>query len=289
MSAQASWDDLKFILAVADHGSVASAARALGVNHATVLRRIAGFETRHRVKVFDKTASGYRVSPDRRALIEALRGASQAVGRVERLIEAERPNLSSAIRITSTDAFCHIVLPDIIAELSRELSQPVSILSGNAHLDFARLQADITVRPSVSLPEELAGEQAARFRFGIYEAGGGGADGWLGLEGVLSRTVAGEWLRDHDGGQEAAISSDSFLMLAALAARGRGRAILPLFVGEATPGLECLDVPMDIPPVPIWVASHRDLLQSGRLRRARRQLVQALAAFDEAFTGGAAV
>ena len=34
------WDDLRFMLAVADNGSVSAAARVLGVNHATVLRRI---------------------------------------------------------------------------------------------------------------------------------------------------------------------------------------------------------------------------------------------------------
>ena len=40
-SAQMNWDDIRYVIAVADHGSVAAAARALSVNHATVLRRIA--------------------------------------------------------------------------------------------------------------------------------------------------------------------------------------------------------------------------------------------------------
>ena len=38
------WDDLRYVLAVADTGSVNAAAKVLGVNHATVLRRIASFE-----------------------------------------------------------------------------------------------------------------------------------------------------------------------------------------------------------------------------------------------------
>ena len=41
------WDDLRFVLAVAETGTVSGAARLLGVNHATVLRRVAAFETRH--------------------------------------------------------------------------------------------------------------------------------------------------------------------------------------------------------------------------------------------------
>ena len=34
------WDDLRYVLAVADAGSFAGAARTLGVNHTTVLRRV---------------------------------------------------------------------------------------------------------------------------------------------------------------------------------------------------------------------------------------------------------
>ena len=39
------WDDLRYVLAVAESGSLAAAARALGVNHTTVLRRVTGFRS----------------------------------------------------------------------------------------------------------------------------------------------------------------------------------------------------------------------------------------------------
>lgn len=283
-SAQTNWDDLRFVLAVADEGSVASAGRVLGVNHATVLRRIAAFETRHGLKVFEKTPTGYRVSADRRGLIEALREAGDAFGQVERLIEAERPNRSSSIRITSTDAFCHYVLGPIVARLSKEITTGISILSSNAHLDFERLQADITVRPAMKLPDELAGIHAANFRFGVFSALES-EDAWLGLEGAIGRSRAGEWLREGKRANRLSVSSDSFVMLAALAAEGRGRAILPVFVGKAWPGLQMIDIPSDLPAAPIWVASHVDLLDSGRLRRARTYLAEGLAAVEPHLMG----
>ena len=283
-SAQTNWDDLRFVLAVADEGSVASAGRILGVNHATVLRRIAAFETRHGLKVFEKTPTGYRVSADRRGLIEALREAGEAFGQVERLIEAERPNVSSSIRITSTDAFCHFVLGPIVAGLATEIISGISILSSNAHLDFERLQADITVRPAMKLPDELAGIHAANFRFGIFSAPGAD-DCWLGLEGAVGRSPAGQWVREGKRGKRLSVSSDSFVMLAALAAGGRGRAVLPVFVGNAWPGLELIEIPEDLPVSPIWVASHVDLLESGRLRRARNYLAEGLAAMESQLMG----
>ena len=275
-NAQANWDDLRYVLAVADAGSVAGAGRLLGVNHATVLRRIAAFETRYGFRVFEKTAHGYRLAPDKRALVEAMREAGEAVGQVERLIEAERPRVSSSIRITSTDAFCYVLLPRIIAGLAQEVSSPISILSSTTHVDFTRLHADITVRPAVELPEELSGSKAAEFRFGVYSSDTGD-NAWLGFDGVIARTAAADWLREKTKRQNIAMSCDSFVMLAGLAAEGKGRVVLPAFLGDAWPGLKCHEL-LDIPPVPVWVASHVDLAHSGRLRRARRYLSAALAA-----------
>ena len=56
------WDDVRFFLAVARGGSVRAAAERLGVNHATVLRRIAQLEERLGVRMFDKLPSGYRLT-----------------------------------------------------------------------------------------------------------------------------------------------------------------------------------------------------------------------------------
>lgn len=272
-SAQTNWDDIRFVIAVADHGSVAAAARALSVNHATVLRRIAAFESRQGIRVFDKTPRGYTVSADRRALIETMREASVALGQVDQMIDSERPNLQSGIRITSTDAFCHSLIAPMIAELSEEIDGQVEIISGNAHLDFGRFQAHITVRPTLELPQDLAGERAGAFRFGVYAAKKN-VDRWLGLSGPLARSVAGKWMQKQ--ATQPAITATSFVTLANLAALGKGRVLLPAFLGDTWPGLRRIELPRDLQPTPIWVASHVDFARSGRLLRARKFLVTAL-------------
>src|SRR5262245_66673667 len=53
------WDDLRYILAVASAGSLAGAARHLGVNHTTVLRRVGAFETRLGLRLFERMPTGY--------------------------------------------------------------------------------------------------------------------------------------------------------------------------------------------------------------------------------------
>ena len=48
------WQDLKFLLALVEHGSLPAAAEALDVNRTTVSRRIASLEQRLGVKLVQK-------------------------------------------------------------------------------------------------------------------------------------------------------------------------------------------------------------------------------------------
>ena len=281
-NAHVSWDDLIFVLAVAEHGSVSAAARALSVNHATVLRRIAAFESRQGVRIFDRTPRGYQVSPDRRALIEAMQSAGAALEDVDRMIDAERPRLGAGLRITSTDTIAHLVLPSLMPELSQEIGAPVDLAVANTHLDFGRLEAHVTVRPAATLPDELEGERLGAFSFGVY-ATAKDTPGVLGPSGPLARIPAADLWRETAG--ECDVTADSFLALAALAASGHGRTILPRFVAEAWPNLRMVGDLPGVEPVPVWVASHVDFARSGRLVRARRFIAQQLRAhpaFSEA-------
>ncbi len=261
------WDDLKFVLAVAEKGSVAAAARALSVNHATVLRRIAAFESRQGIRLFDKTSRGYQVSPDRRALIEAMQSASEALSGVDRMIDAERPRLGQGLRITSTDTIACLVLTSILPALVRETGTQIDLSATNTYADFGRMEAHITVRPTLSLPDDLTGEQVGHLWFGVY-ASSPDVSETLGHSGPLVRTKAATWWRNEVG--ECDVTADSFLTLAALAADAKGKTVLPTFVGETWPGLVRLGLIKEVPLVPVWVASHVDFARSGRLVKARR-------------------
>lgn len=280
-NAQIGWDDLIFVLAVAEHGSVSAAARALSVNHATVLRRIAAFEGRQGLRIFDRTSRGYQVSPDRRGLIEAMQSASAALSDVDRLIDAERPRLGAGLRITSTDTIAQLVLPPLVREMARDLGTQIDLAVANAHLDFGRLEAHVTIRPVADLPDDLEGERVGAFAFGVY-AVSPDVPGFLGPSGPLARIPVAENWRNLVG--DCDVTTDSFLALAELAAAGQGRAPLPTFVAKAWPELQLVDELRGAKPVPVWVASHVDFAKSGRLVRARRfirERLQGHPAFSE--------
>lgn len=280
------WDDLRFVLAVARTGSVSAAGKALGVNHATVLRRITAFETRHGALIFDRGPRGYSVRPDQRRLIEAAREVEAGVGAVDRLMAGARLPHAGIVRITSTDTFTGAVLPDILADIARGDPAPrVELLTANVHADFARLHADIAVRPAVTLPDDMTGEVAAELGFAVYAAPGLENSPWLGLSGVLSRTVAAAWLAGQPDGALVAGGADSFVALRALAVSGAGRAILPCVLGDGDTRLCRLPQPDPLPRVPIWVACHVDLGDAPRLKPMRRALAEGLAARAAALAG----
>lgn len=275
---RANWDDIRHVLAVAQEGSVSAAARRLGVNHATVLRRIAAFEAAAGTTIFERSARGYEVPPERARIIAAMAEVEQAVWRVARLIEGSRAPVHGEVRVTSTDTLCRFVLPGILADLQRaEPGLRVELLCSNAHLDLGRLHADIAVRPTDNLPEDLVGEPAGRMRFGVFRARGSRVDRWIGAAGPLSRSVAGRWLSAAVPAERRSGAADSFMVMAELAARGLGLALVPVVLGRADARLEPVEGAAPPMEVPVWVASHADLADLPRIATVRRALVLSLA------------
>ena len=264
------WDDLRFALAVIEAGSVGAAARRLGVNHATVLRRLAACEDRAGAGLFHRTPQGYVPRDDRADAIAALREAGAAIARAAHyLAAAESPaRRSRPIRVTSTDTFCHVVLPPIAARLARGADPlRIELISANGHLDFARLEADLTVRPALELPSALQGRAVARLGFAVYAAPG--VDGpWLGLSGPLARSRAAEWLAAQASPGDLGASSDSFLALRAMAVEGMGVALLPCVLGDGEQRLERRGIPIAEATVPIWVAAPTTIAGEPRIARA---------------------
>lgn len=269
------WGDIKFVLAVAEQGSLSGAARALNVNHATVLRRVTQFEENMGFTLFDRTARGYRVAPRRRKVLEAMAEMEAAARGVERAITAARSPLAGMVRITSTDSLCLAVLPEIVARLqSSAEGLTIELNATNLRADLSRLDADIAVRPTQELPPELTGNIAADMGFDIYGAPEGGP-GYIGTSGPLNQSMINKWMSGAVPEADIIARADSFVVMREMAARGVGRAVLPVMLGDPDPRLSRLGGGPDI-RVPIWVASHVDLAEVPRIRIVRDMLAKAL-------------
>lgn len=272
------WDDLRFVLAVAETGSVSEAARNLGVTHATVLRRVASFEERHGEPMFLRGARGYSVLPDKLAVFEAAQEIENAVMAVDRLLTGSAA-LKGPVRITSTDSLCQTVLPRIIRDISEAYPDlQVSLNSANRHLDFSRLAADITVRPAEQLEDSLIGTKAGALAFGVYRAKSGTAEPekWLTLEGPLARSKPGQWMASNLRKSQFGVGSDSFMVQLSLVAAGAGQSFLPTMVAQGDPRLVEVKTDMDRMAVPVWVGSAADMAHTPKVKRVSAMLADGL-------------
>lgn len=278
MTHNTTWDDFRFVLAVAESGSVNAASARLGVNHATVLRRIAAFEQRTGTVLFQKNQRGYRVDPGAAPIVEAIRAIEAAVEAAQRAIMGEEARLTGALTITSTDSLSQAVLPRHMMAFQRAHPRlSVTLKSTNARLDLGKMDADVTLRPAEALPEELVGTRAAEMTFRVYESTArrsGDEVAWLGVSDMLAGSAIGRWQRSQTD-QKIVFRADSFITLAATAAAGLGQAMLPDCVAIGFPDLR--PVPGAVLRTGVWVAAHRDVAEAPRVVSCRRFFEAALA------------
>src|SRR5437763_17112003 len=98
-SAPMDWDDVRVFLAVARHGSLRAAGRAVGLSQPTIGRRLAGFEaTFGGPTLFDRLPEGLRLNAAGDALLPAAEQLEDAALSLERRRAAVSPALSGTVR-----------------------------------------------------------------------------------------------------------------------------------------------------------------------------------------------
>jgi len=148
------WDDVKFFLATARGASTLSAARTLGVNHATVARRIAALEAALAVRLFDRKQDGYRLTELGASILDQAERVALEMETLERLIEQRSRNLTGTIRVTTLESIANVVLTPLLSEFIELYPDiRVELISTDNRLDLARGDADISIRASL-MPSE---------------------------------------------------------------------------------------------------------------------------------------
>ena len=231
-------DDIALFLAIADAGGLAGAARATGTPVPTLSRRMTTLETRMGRRLFQRGPRGYALTADGRALLdeaEPLRAASQ---RLRAFVErGSKPR----VRITAGLWTSRFLARSIRRFWSPEDDWVPEFLASNARLDIARREADIGIRNRRPEQSWLAGRCTAEIAFALYSADPG-VTGFIAPPVTPDAPPSTRWLHEIHGDEIVTTASDPRLALD-LALAGVGRILLPLFEGDATPGLTRLGGP----------------------------------------------
>jgi DNA-binding transcriptional LysR family regulator len=143
----ASWDDVRIFLAVAEAGSISGAARQLRLGQPTISRRLAEMESRLGSRLFVRAVGGATLTATGERMLLPTKKMAEWAGEVARAAESLDAVPQGLVRITATPYTCFdFVAPFAAWVSSRHASLRIEVLSTTRFLDMARGEADLAVR-----------------------------------------------------------------------------------------------------------------------------------------------
>ncbi len=269
-------NDLRLVAWIGEAGSLSGAARRMGVNHATVFRRLNQLEGRIGVRLFERNGGRYDATPAGEALMRA--GADLDDIATEALLKVAGTDLrpSGLVRISTTDTLALTLLPPIMALCRKQYPQiRLTLEVDNRSANLSKRDADIAIRPTRTPPDYLIGREIATLSFCVYgesdylEAGGArplAEHEWIALDDSFSGHRSLRWLETIVPIQEVGYRSSSFGLVQQACVHGMGLAVLPCILGDAAGALVRVGEPIAQCASGLWLLIHPDLRETTRIK-----------------------
>ena len=264
-----SWDDFRLVRALADSGTMAGAADALGINHSTVFRRLNALEEQIGVRVFERSRSRYALTTAGAEMTALAERMADEIVAFERRIAGRGIEPSGEVRVTASDTIFEFVLAPIMRDFRAQFPAiRLDIIVENRALNLSRRDADVALRAGRDPHDTLVGRKLAHVNWGVYSRAGdqNEASPWIGFGEPLHEIEVSAWLANVASPAEIGVRVNSVGgMLAAIRA-GLGRGLLPVFIGDVAGGLDYLGpIPIQEPSA-LWLLTHPDLRNAARIR-----------------------
>lgn len=285
------WDDLRVFLAVARSGSISAGARQLELQHSTVSRRMRSLEQSLGVRLFDKVPSGYALTSEGEALVQAASRMEREVLSVDGALCGKDTRPSGPLRVTAIDNMATTVLMPMFAGFSREFPDVMlHLMVSNSDVSLAQRDADVAIRLTNTPPDTLIGKHVLTVSSAIYGSRDyvdrlrkdGIEPDWLGVECC---TFHRSWTKQECGDRPHRFFVDDTLLTEAALREGLGVSILPCFMGDSDPGLVRYSAPRPEWDLGLWILIHPDLKRTTRVLAFREYMTQAMQARSALFAG----
>jgi DNA-binding transcriptional LysR family regulator len=269
------WSDVRIFLAVARGGSYGSAARALGISHPTVGRRIKTLEDEAGQALLRRTREGLILTNSGDAVFALAESMEASALAMERRLAGNHQRLEGILRISSADWFAGYVLAPVLADLTRRHPAVVpEVIASYRLLDLSRRDADVAFRLVPFSEPDIVQRRFLRMSYGLYGSAetalavqeDTAAVGLILMNSAQSHFPDVAWLLDRLPGAQRTFTSTSRTVQAQMCRRGLGVAVLPRPLGDATTGLQLIESLGSPPSRDIWVGYHQDLRHMDRLR-----------------------
>jgi len=274
-----SWDDFRYVKAIADTRSLGGAAAALGVNHSTVFRRLGQIEKQLGSRLFERGRGGYALTPSGEEMVELAERVGDDITSFERRITGRDLRPSGELRITTSDTMLLYLLTDVLIRFRRAYPEIViDIVVSNAMLNLSKRDADVAVRAAYHAPDMPGSRRIARIAWAAFGPKAmadtpfdprldAARHPWVVFSDHIAVARAAKWLKDHGVEDDRIVYKvNTMLGLAEAVAGGTGLALLPCYVGRSVAGLVQLGQPIPELEGELWLLTHPDLRNTARVR-----------------------
>jgi DNA-binding transcriptional LysR family regulator len=287
------WALVRSFLAVLDAGSLTGAARTVGAQQPTLSRHVAELEAQLGAPLFERTGRGVTPTALALAIAAPARTMADGAGALAQALAGQRATDTGTVRVTTSDVAAVWLLPRLLAEFQhREPGIEVELVASNALSNLLRREADIAVR--MVRPEQ--GSLVAKKLGEIAILAAAHAD-YLTRAGTPRRPE--ELLRhrligfDRDDGivrgframgftvarETFVLRTDDQVAYGRLVAEGAGIGFVAEYQISQWPGVRPILPMLKIPPLPCWLAVHREIRGRPVVRRVYDFLAEAIPAF----------
>nr|WP_314437677.1 LysR family transcriptional regulator [uncultured Brevundimonas sp.] len=277
------WEDAHIFAVAARAGSLSRAAQRLGVDAATVGRRVSRLETTLKATLIVRSASGLQLTS---AGTEFLDAVAVAEGAMNTAAQAGRLDSAGGIvRISASEGFGSAILAPALPRLVEQRPDVrVELAANPGFLSPTRREVDLAVTLSPPDAARLWVEPLTGYQLALYAAPGylarAGAPGSVAdlrghaVVGYVDDLIYASELRYLDevlAGLRPHLASSSIRAQKEIIAAGGGIGVLPCFLAD--------DLTRLLPDQVLltrrfWLSAHRDIHDTARLRAIRHWIKQ---------------
>ena len=292
-STEPDWALWRSFAAVVADGSLSAAARRIGYSQPTLGRHIEALEQQLGLTLFDRTLQGLKPTETALRLYQSVSAAEEKLAEAALVAEGSTGDLEGTVRITASTIVAHYVLPALLRPIREEFPAiAIEIVPSDSIENLLLRESDIAIRMFRPTQLELIAKKIGELPIvTTAHASYLGAHGTpatpddlrhhtlIGLDRSDLLISAAKSLGFELKRPDFALRSDSQTAGWELLKAGLGLGFAQLGLVNDTPGMRALLPALKIPPLEVWLTTHRELFLSPRIRAIYDRLAAGLTAY----------
>ena len=283
-------DALHLLREIGRTGTLAAAARAVGVDHSSAYRRLGAIERRLGVRLFERARDGYAPTAAGELAIATAGRVLEDLATLDRQLAGRDLLPRGQVRVTLPDTLLDVVVP-LVAKFARAYPEiAIELATANAFFTLAKRDADVALRAAAAPPDGLVARRICGIATALYasSAADPASSPFVAPDDTLAHLASARWIATHVAPERIVLRANSLNALRLAAGAGLGISALPCFVGDRDAGLVRCTKPIEEMASSLWLLTHPDLRRTARVRAFVDFAAAELAAHKAAFEGSAA-